>query len=359
MSPHQHTIKIAWWVTAGLILGALTLPFFFRSTSPMFPPLTLDDVESYQITKLADLALHPDRPTVYAAAAIGEMQGEKEAFIFLRTLPTRVLFPSLIRREDAVDSVKSLVGQQIIVMKGLQSSHISENNGWILNPFVEPVGEAVTSKELGLDTTLAYRFSVDREGAYALYARLRHDDSRGTLFVRIDDDAWSDGYQPSPKNDPDGDLIETVFLGTWSLNSREHTITFLNAEPTFGKGYQSLYEFALVEDVSQESLHAPSISFTPINRFRYDVKVSAASAPYILGLDQPFDSSWRLQQNGKSRPPEALVEGRGMAWRMEAGESVEFTLVKRPVVPWWGGLALALVLYALARTLIYFLWEKE
>ncbi len=358
MIPNQRMIKIAWCVAMIFIIGALILPFFFRATSSPFHPLTDDDLEPYNI-KPSQLVLNDDRPILYTASSFGGVRGEKDAFVLLQTLPHSTFLRSLIKEGDAKDAFNEMLGQRVIVIKGLQSSHITENNGWILNPFVEPMGEAVTSKELGLDTTLSYRFSADREGEYALYARLRHDDSRGTLFVRIDDGVWSSGYQPTREHDPDGDLIETVSLGTWRVSSGDHVVTFRNAEPISGKGYQSLYAFALVENVSQASSLGPTISYTSINRFRYEVKVESMDAPYVVGLDQPFDSSWRLIKDGQAREPEALVEGRGMAWRMEAGSNTAFTIAKRSVVPWWGGLALALVFYALARTVIYFLWEKE
>lgn len=358
MNLNASSIKMACFLTAMIIIASFMLPFFFRAPISPFQALIAGDLEPYDL-KLSQLVLHDDRPTVYTTSSFAEVRGEKDAFVFLRTLPHDRFLWSLIGEKDANEALKGMVGQDIIVMKGLQSANIVENNGWILNPFIEPIGEAVTSKELGLDTTLSYRVSVEREGDYALYAELRHDDSRGTLFVQINDSGWSSGYQSTSEKDIDGDLKKTVLLGTWRLPVGEHIVTFRNGEPIAGKGYQSLYAFALVENATQQHALGPDISANQLHRFRYDVKLGAASAPYILGLDQPFDSSWRLQQNGKSRPPEALVEGRGMAWRMEAGESAEFTLSKRPVVPWWGGLALALVLFGIMRTVIYLLWEER
>ncbi len=103
----------------------------------------------------------------------------------------------------------------------------SNTGGWVTLDFYGQKMIRIDTADLE-KAIISYRIEVPQDGIYSLYANLRLDNLPGALKYRLDDEKWSDGFQP--KWERIGARTKEVKLGTFYLSASEHQLSFKNQE---------------------------------------------------------------------------------------------------------------------------------
>ena len=126
-----------------------------------------------------------------------------------------------------------------------EAEKVESNLGWSVLDFYGQKLIRIDTADLE-KAIISYKIEVPQDGMYSLYANLRLDNLPGALKYRLDDEKWSDGFQP--KWERVGARTKEVKLGSFYLDTSEHQLSFKNQNVGEAGRDQAIDYFYLIKD---------------------------------------------------------------------------------------------------------------